>query len=231
MREQHISIKNWSNEEQPREKFLQKGKSALTNAELLAILINTGTANKSALDIARDILQLANNNLLELGRITIDDLKTIKGLGNKKAVTIAAALELGNRRQSETALEKSIVRYPKQAYDILKPLLADKTHEEVYVLYLNQAYKLESIEKLSSGGITGTIVDVRMILKKALSFPTVTKLVLAHNHPSGSLQVSETDILVTEKLRKAAKQLDYKLEDHIIIAGDSFYSFAENEKL
>ncbi len=231
LKNKHISIKNWNADEQPREKFIHKGSNALSNAELLAILINTGTANKSAIDIAREILELAENNLLQLARLQISDLLPIKGLGEKKAVTIAVALEFAKRLQLETSLERPQIKTSKQAVNVLQPYLQHKTHEEIYVLYLNNNACLVKAEKLSTGGITSSVVDVRMILKKALSLATVTNFILAHNHPSGSIKASEPDYIITQKLKKAAEQIDMRLHDHIIIAGEHYYSFADDGKL
>lgn len=222
------SIKNWASEDRPREKLLQKGPESLSNAELLAILINTGTANKSAIDIAKDILEKSHQNLLELGRLSLSDIKHIKGIGEKKAVTLMASLELGKRRQLASALERPKILSSTDSFNLLSPYLLDKTVEEFYVIFMNAGNYLITIEPISHGGITATVVDARIIFKKALEYAGVTQLIVAHNHPSGNLIPSETDKRLTDKIKEGGKLLDIRLLDHLIIASNSFYSFSDN---
>ena len=222
------SIKNWASEDRPREKLLQKGPESLSNAELLAILINTGTANKSAIDIAKDILEKSHQNLLELGRLSLTDIKHIKGIGEKKAVTLMASIELGKRRQLASALERPKILSSTDSFNLLSPYLLDKTVEEFYVIFMNAGNYLITIEPISNGGITATVVDARIIFKKAVEYAGVTQLIVAHNHPSGNLIPSETDKRLTEKIKEGGKLLDIRLLDHLIIASNSFYSFSDN---
>jgi DNA repair protein RadC len=220
------SIKNWVEEDRPREKMLQKGAAALTDAELLAILISSGTREKSALDLAREVLDLAHNNLQQLGRLNVIELQKIKGIGEARAITICAATELGRRRQLGEGVERANVSRSKDAAHIIMPLLQDLNHEMFCVLYLNAASRLLKYELLSSGGITSTIVDTRMILKNCLLY-NANQIVIAHNHPSGSKNPSEADKQLTFKLRDAAALMDIKLIDHLIIAGNEYFSMAD----
>jgi DNA repair protein RadC len=228
MMQKFTSIKNWASEDRPREKLLQKGPESLSNAELLAILINTGTANKSAIDIAKDILEKSHQNLLEMGRLSLTDIKHIKGIGEKKAVTLMASLELGKRRQLASALERPKILSSTDSFNLLSPYLLDKTVEEFYVIFMNAGNYLITIEPISNGGITATVVDARIIFKKALEYAGVTQLIVAHNHPSGNLIPSETDKRLTDKIKEGGKLLDIRLLDHLIIASNSFYSFSDN---
>ena len=220
------SIKNWNEDERPREKMLQKGVAALTDAELLAILISSGTRERSALDLARDILALAHNNLREIGRLTIPELQKVKGIGEVRAITISAAMELGRRRQISDGPERAVINKSMEAARILMPLLQDLNHEVFCVLYLNQASRLLKQEFLSSGGITGTVVDVRMILKNCLLY-NANIIIIAHNHPSGSKNPSEADKTITLQLRQAADLMNIKLQDHIIVAGSEYFSMSD----
>lgn len=225
--EEFRSIKQWADDERPREKMMQKGVDTLSNAELLAILINTGTRQRSALDIARDLLDRSHQNLQELSRLVFTDLKAVKGIGEKKALTLMASLELGKRRQLATALERPQVTSSRDAFNLLCTYLDDKIREEFYTLYLNAANRLLSIERISHGGMTSTVVDCRLIFKKALSISGVTQIIIAHNHPSGNLSPSDADKRLTEKIKEGGKLLDIKLLDHLIIASNRFYSFAD----
>ncbi len=225
--EDFISIKNWADDERPREKMIQKGADALSNAELVAILVNTGTKQRSALDIARELLVLSHQNLQELGKLTFANLKEVKGVGEKKAITLMASLELGKRRQLAAALERPLVVTSRDAFHLLSAYLGDKPVEEFYTLFLNAANRLLGIEHISNGGITSTVVDCRVIFKKALALNGVTQIIVAHNHPSGNLLPSEADKRLTEKIRDGGKLLDIKLLDHLILASNQFYSFAD----
>ncbi len=220
------SIKNWSEDERPREKMLQKGPGALTDAELMAILINSGTRTRSALDLGRDILAMANNNLGELGRLTVMDMQKTKGIGEDRAITISAALELGRRRQMADVLMRQTISSSRDAAEIVVAALQDYSNEVFYVLYLNQSNKLIRQETLSTGGMTSTVVDIRMILKNAL-LHNANKLIVAHNHPSGSLIPSREDKDVTQRLKNGGELMDIKLIDHIIVGGNKYLSFAD----
>jgi DNA repair protein RadC len=220
------SIKTWASDEQPREKMLLKGPAALSDAELLTILIGNGTVQRSALDLARDTLQLAHNNLQELGRLSVKELQQTKGIGQAKAIVIAAALELGRRRQLSEGLQRPSICQSAEAAQIVVPLLRDLDHEVFCVLYLNQANRLIRHECISSGGITGTVADIRIILKNAL-LQLANQLIIAHNHPSGNLQPSAADKELTRKLKEAAAWMDIRLLDHLIVAGGSYLSLAD----
>ena len=220
------SIKNWSEDERPREKMLQKGASALTDAELLAILISSGTREKSAMDLARETLDLAHKNLRELGRLNVRELQKIKGIGQARAITICAAMELGRRRQVSEGPDRTSVNNSAMAAKIIMPHLQDLNHEVFYVLYLNHASRLVREETVSSGGLTATIADTRMILKNCLLY-NASQIIVAHNHPSGSKKPSEADRLMTTRLKEAALLMDIKLIDHLIIAGSEYLSMAD----
>jgi len=220
------SIKSWSVNDRPREKFIQKGSEALSDSELLAILIRSGTPDRSALVLAQEILSLANDNLSLLAKLQLKDLLTVKGVGRTKAITLMTALELGRRRRLSEAVSRSKISSSKDAFDLMKPLLEDLSVEQFWVLYLNNANKVLSKQKISEGGMTATIVDVRLILKLALEL-NATALVLCHNHPSGTLRPSEADKKLTEKVKSAAKCMDIQLLDHIIVTDQSYFSFAD----
>lgn len=224
------TIKQWAIDDRPREKLAAIGADKMSNSELLAILIHNGTANRSAVDIAREVLQLGSNNLNELGKLSIKQLTKIKGIGDAKAVTIAAALELGRRRQMGSLPEKDVIRTGKDIAAFLKERLKDYQHEVFAVIYLNQAHKVISFEIVSTGGITGTVADPRVILKNALERNAVS-IVLSHNHPSGSLKPSRADEFLTEKIKKAAYLLDISVLDHIIVSEAGYYSFADSGAL
>lgn len=220
------SIKNWAADDRPREKLLSKGAAALSNSELIAILINNGSKTKSAVDLAKEVLKLGSDNLNELGKLTLKDFQQIKGIGEAKAITIAAALELGRRRQAAATLEKPVVKSSADIAQYLKAVLKDFSYEVFAVLFLNRANKINHFEIISRGGITGTVADPRMILKKALENDAVS-LVLSHNHPSGSLKPSRADEELTLKIKEAAKYFDIKILDHIIVSEEGYYSFAD----
>ncbi len=226
MQEQKYPIKEWAKDDRPREKLLSKTPAALSDSELVAILINNGNRTKSAVDLAREVLALGKNNLNELGRLTLNDLMTIKGIGHAKAITIAAALELGRRRQASGFLEKTQVKSSADIAYYLQTLLGDYQHEVFAVIFLNRANKIKHFEIISEGGITATVADPRLILKKALLEDAVS-IVLCHNHPSGNLQPSKADVELTQKIKEAARYLDIRLLDHIIVSNEGFYSFAD----
>ena len=220
------SIKSWAVNDRPREKFIQKGKETLTDTELLAILIRSGTKDRSALIVARDILSLANDNLAVLAKLQLKDFTSVKGIGSTKAVTLMAAIELGRRRRLSEAEVRVDISSSKDAYYLMKPLLEDLQVEQFWVLYLNNANKVLDKLRISQGGMTATIVDVRVILKKALELNS-TGIILCHNHPSGTLRASEADCELTEKVKVSAKLMDIQLLDHIIVTDQSYFSFAD----
>ena len=219
------SIKTWASDDRPREKMLLKGASSLSNSELLAILINNGSKTRSALDLAKEILLLGANNLNELGKLSIHDFQKVKGIGNAKAITIAAALELGRRRHSEEILQRIKINNSKEIAVYLKTILKDFNYEVFVALFLNRSHKI-----ISKGGISGTVADPRIILKKALD-AGASSLIICHNHPSGNLQPSQQDDLLTQKIKSAALYFDIKLLDHIIVSEEGYYSFADEGKL
>lgn len=221
-----FSIKNWSNDDKPREKLLQKGRSVLSDAELVAILIGSGSRAESAVDLSKRILASANNNLNELGKLSVKQLMQFKGIGEAKAVSIAAALEIGRRRRGEEASIISKITSSKDVFELLQPVLGELPHEEFWIIYLNNANKVIFKEQLSKGGITGTLVDVRLVMKNALEQGAIG-LILAHNHPSGTLKPSSGDKQLTQKLKQAAIVLDLKVLDHLIITQNSYLSFAD----
>ncbi len=225
---QSNSIKNWSEDDRPREKMLIKGCDALSNAELLAILINNGTRNKSAVDLAKELMSLVNNDLQRLGKLTVKEIVNlkVKGLGEAKAVAIAAALEIGIRR-SVADFKQPIVTSSKQVANYLKALLQFKNHEVFIALFLNASSTILHNELISEGGIAGTVVDTRILVKKALEYNAV-KIILCHNHPGGGLEPSKSDIALTTKIKTAAALFDIVVNDHIIVSSNGYYSFADN---
>lgn len=226
MQAQKYSIKNWAKDDRPREKLLSFGAEALSHSELLAILINHGTKEKTAVDLAKEVLKLGKDNLNELGKLSVKELMKIKGIGQAKAVAIAAALELGRRRQASSALEKQMITSSDEIARYLRPRLKDYRHEVFAVLFLNRANKINHFQIISEGGITGTVADPRIILKKALEEDAVS-IVLCHNHPSGSLKPSRADEELTQKIKEAARFFDMTVLDHIIVSEDGYYSFAD----
>ena len=226
MQQQKYSIKQWAKDDRPREKLLLNGAESLSNSELLAILIHNGSKEKSAVDLAKEILKLGKDNLSELGKLSIKDLMKIKGIGPAKAITIAAALELGRRRQSTEPLKKTAISSSNEIASYLQTKLKDYNHEVFAVLFLNRANKINHFEIISEGGITGTVADPRIILKKALEENAVS-LILCHNHPSGSLKPSRADEELTLKIKEAARYLDITVLDHIIVSDSGYYSFAD----
>jgi DNA repair protein RadC len=227
MQEHKYSIKLWSKDDRPREKLLLNGAENLSNSDLLAILIHNGNKQKSAVDLAKEILRLGKDNLIELGKLTIKDLIKIKGIGEAKAITIAAALELGRRRQTALPLDKAAIRNSADIAKFLQTKLKDYRHEVFAVLFLNNANKVNHFEIVSEGGITGTVADLRVILRKALEEDAIS-IILCHNHPSGSLKPSRADELLTKKIKNAAALFDINLTDHIIVSENGYYSFADN---
>ncbi|MFT3746689.1 MAG: DNA repair protein RadC [Agriterribacter sp.] len=225
--DQKTSIKHWAVDDRPREKLRNNGPETLSHSELIAILLQNGTRQKSAIDLAREILQLGRNNLAEVGKLSIKELMKVKGIGEAKAITVTAALELGRRRQAAESLEKPVVTDSASVARYLQAILKDKQQELFIVLFLNRANRINHSEIISKGGITGTVVDPRIILKRALEEDAVS-IVLCHNHPSGSLKPSRADETLTAKIKEAAKYFDIKVYDHIIVSDQGFYSFADD---
>lgn len=225
-----LTIKSWSPEDRPREKLLIKGTSALSDAELLAILIGSGTSKLSAVDVSKKVLQHVNNNLHELARLTIKDLIKIKGIGEARAITIIAALELGRRRKDVDVNEKPKIGSSQEAYEQIRGDLMDLTHEEFWVLLLNRANRVIKKKRVSEGGVSGTVADPKIIFKMALE-ELASGIIVAHNHPSGNMTASQSDIDLTRKLRDAGKFLEVQLLDHLIICGQKYFSFADEGML
>jgi len=222
----HFSIKNWSEDDQPREKLLYKGKNVLSDAELIAILIGSGSRNESAVDLCKRILQQNNNQLHQLQKQTIQQLMQFKGIGEAKAITIVAALELAKRLQLSETKELTKINSSADACKLMQPLIGDLPHEEFWVLLLNNSNKVVYKLQLSKGGLTQTIVDIRLIYKTALEH-LATAIILVHNHPSGQLNPSQADNDITQKIKKAGNTLDIKLLDHLIITQTGYFSFAD----
>ncbi len=226
MKSSNGPISQWTYADRPREKMLTNGFSALSNSELLSILINVGNKDKSALDLAKDILKLAGDNLSELGKLSVNDLQRIKGVGESKSTIIAAAIELGRRREVCTPIDRVTVRNSSDIARYLKPLIKDFNYEVFAIVFLNRANRIKHFEIISRGGLTGTIADSRLILKKAVE-QDATSLILSHNHPSGNLNPSQADIDLTKKIKTAASFFDISVCDHLIISEDGYYSFAD----
>ena len=223
------SIKTWNLDDRPREKFIEKGASNLSNAELLAILLGSGSKDESAVDLAKRILNYTQNNLSELGRLGIEDLTQFKGVGEAKAVTLCSAFEIARRKKDEV-VEKVKITSANDVYIEISPYVSHLKHEEFWVIYLNRANVVLRKEKISSGGVSGTVVDNKIILKKAL-LNLASSIILVHNHPSGNLKPSIQDKKVTQKMKSACELLEINLLDHLIIAGNSYYSFADELEL
>lgn len=222
-----VPIKEWSIDDRPREKLMDKGADALSNAELIAILIVNGSPTRSAVQLARDVMNLTGNNLELLGRLSAKDIRQVKGIGFAKASIIAAALELGRRREGNEFPQKKTFRSSAEIASYFKALFKDKLHEVFVVVYLSQANKMISYKIISTGGITGTVADPRVILKTALE-AGATSIILCHNHPSGNLKPSVADEQLTLKVKQAASLIDIRLLDHIIVSNEGYFSFADS---
>jgi DNA repair protein RadC len=219
-------ISNWSEDDKPREKLMLKGKSVLSDAELIAILIGSGSRNESAVDLSKRILGSVNNNLNAIGKLSISQLINFKGIGEAKAISIIAALELGRRRRAEEAVELTKITSSKTIFEIMQPIIGELPHEEFWIVYLNNSNKVISKSQLSKGGITGTLVDIRLVFKTALEMGA-TGLILCHNHPSGALIPSDADKQITSKLKLAGDSLEIKVLDHIIVTEANYFSFVD----
>lgn len=219
-------IRSWSEDDKPREKLLLKGKTALSDAELIAILIGSGSRNESAVSLSQRILASVDYNLNALGKLSVNQLNNFKGIGDAKAITIQAAMELGRRRRLEAAVELQKITSSKIIFDIMQPIIGELMYEEFWIVYLNNSNKIIAKSQLSKGGITGTVVDVRLVFKTALELGAVG-IILAHNHPSGTIQPSESDKQITQKLKSGGEQLDIRILDHIIVTETQYFSFSD----
>jgi DNA repair protein RadC len=226
----NLKIKDWAPEDRPREKLLTKGIKSLSDTELLAILIRTGQQNESAVEIARKILLLVNNNLSELGKLSVMDLEKVKGIGKAKAITLIAALELGRRIKLSEIQQKQKISGSRDAFEYVQSFVEDLSYEEFWVLYLNRSHRIIDQVKISQGGISGTVIDVRIILKHAIE-KLASSIIISHNHPSGNLEPSHADIQITKKIKQAADFHDIQVLDHIIIGDQQYYSFADERIL
>lgn len=227
---ERLTITQWAEEDRPREKMMMHGASALSNAELLAILIGSGNAEESAVELMRKVLKDYHNNLNELGKASIDDLCRYKGIGSAKAISILAASELGKRRKEEAIKERVTILSSKDVYDCFYPLMCDLPTEEFWVLMLNQASKIIDKVKISAGGLSATAVDVRCILREAL-IKRASAIVLCHNHPSGNIRPSKEDDLLTRHVAQASECMDIRLVDHIILTDGAFYSYSDEGRI
>jgi len=221
-----FSIKNWSESDRPREKLIHKGKSSLSDAELLAILIGSGNREESAVELCKRILHTSENSLQKLAKFNLSQLQDFKGIGEAKAISIIAALELGSRRGAESVQELNKISTSKDVFTIMHPFLGDLDHDQFWILMLNNSNKIIYKYPLSKGGITSTMVDTRLVYKSALAHGS-TALILVHNHPSGTLQPSQADKTITQKLKNAGDLLDIKILDHIIVTEKTYFSFAD----
>lgn len=221
-----LTIKSWALDDRPREKLISKGKTSLSDAELIAILIGSGNKEESAVDLAKRILQASNNNLQKLARLSVEELMQFKGIGEAKAISVITALELGKRRQFEDSIKLPKITSSKDVFRLMQSYIGDLQHEEFWVLFLNNSNKIIAKQQVSKGGLTATIVDVRLLFKKALELTSVG-VIVCHNHPSGKLKPSNSDKELTEKIKQAGITLDIKLLDHLIITEKAYFSFAD----
>lgn len=222
-----LTIKSWAQDDRPREKLLAKGKTSLSDAELIAILIGSGNRQESAVALSKRILQSVSGNINELAKLSVEKLIKFKGIGDAKAIAIITALEIGKRRQLEIALEKPQITSSKDVFNVMQPVIGDLEHEEFWVLFLNNSNKVLAKSQISIGGLTATIVDVRLLFKRALELASVG-IIVCHNHPSGKLQPSTADKQLTQKIKEAGCTLDIKLLDHLIITEKVYFSFADD---
>jgi len=222
-----LNIKSWAEEDRPREKLLLKGKAVLTDAELIGILIASGTRDKSAVDLARDILNTVGNDLNTLAKLTVKDLMKFKGIGEAKAITIVSALELGRRKKETESENKIVIKGSEDAYNVIRPHLEDLKHEEFWILILNRRYQVLKKQPISSGGVSGTIADPKIIFHAALQ-ELASSIILVHNHPSGNRNPSQSDLNLTKNLKKAGEVLEIPVVDHIIYTDDGYTSFSDD---
>lgn len=229
-RQDMLSIKSWNEDDRPREKLLLKGRHTLSEAELIAILIGSGNRNEDAVQLSRRILAQSKHSLNELGKWSLADFTQFKGIGSAKAIAIIAALELGRRKRSEEALVRFKIQSSASVFEHMQPLVGELGHEEFWILYLNNSNKILQTQQLSKGGITGTVVDIRLVFKPALQIGAVA-IILVHNHPSGTLKPSAADIQLTKKVKVAGETLDIKVLDHLIVTEKAYFSFADEQML
>ncbi len=222
----NLSIKDWAEDDRPREKLLSKGIQALSDAELIAILIGSGNRDQSAVELSKYILSNFSNDLNQLAKKTVKELMVFKGVGEAKAISILAALEIGKRRESSFVNEQKKITSSKDIFYLMNEKFRDLPYEEFWVIYLNRSNKIIEKIKMSQGGISGTVVDIRLILKKAIE-NLASSIILSHNHPSGQLKASQQDKELTQKLKKAAFYLDISVLDHVIVADNQYFSFAD----
>lgn len=222
-----LSIKNWSEKDQPREKLMTQGRQVLSDAELIAILIGSGNREESAIELCKKILNNSSNNLNELAKLSVIDLMKFKGIGEAKAISIVAALELGRRRKSEAVIDKVKLTSSKEAYEYLRPVLEDLPHEEFWILFLNRANKIIGKQLIGRGGISQTTADVKIVFKKSID-KQASAIILAHNHPSGNIKPSESDIQLTRKIKNGSELLDIQVLDHLIVGDGNYFSFNDS---
>lgn len=222
-----LSLKNWAEDDRPREKLLLKGRNALSDAELLSILIGSGNAQETAVALAQRMLKTVNNNLIEFSKLPVAELKKFNGIGDVKALTIISAMELGRRRRGAEAAQKPLLQNSRDLYEFIQTFLSDLHHEEFVVVFLNRKLALIGHHRLSVGGQSGTVADTKIILKMAIE-KMAASLVVAHNHPSGNVKPSQSDIVLTRNLKEACKLVDIVLQDHLILGENTYYSFADN---
>jgi len=226
----NLKIKDWALEDRPREKLIKKGVQSLSDAEIIALLIGSGSRNETAVELSKKVLKSANNNLNELGKFSVDDLIKMKGIGEAKAITILAALELGKRRKISEVITKKKITQSKDIFELFQPILGDLPHEEFWVLLLNRSNRIIEKIKISQGGVSGTVTDTKIILKQAIE-KLASSIILCHNHPSGNRNPSKADDSITNKLKQGSELLDIQVLDHIIIADLEYFSYADEGKL
>ena len=226
----NLSIKSWALDDRPREKLLAKGKANLSDAELIAILLGSGNREESAVALSKRILQSVNGNFNELAKLSVEQLMQFKGIGEAKAISIITALEIGKRRQFEQTIVKPKITSSKDVFNLMQPVIGELQHEEFWVLYLNNSNKVLAKDQSSKGGLTATLVDIRLLYKRALEMTSVA-IVVCHNHPSGKLKPSHADKQLTQKIKQAGATLDIKLLDHLIITEKAYFSFADEGEL
>ncbi len=227
---ENLTIKSWAEEDRPREKLILKGKAALSDAELIAILIGSGNPEMSAVELSRYVLSHTNNDLGELAKLSVNELKRFKGIGEAKALSIISALELGRRRKESEPLKKDKITSSKDIYELMKPHLMDLPHEEFWVVLLNRAHFVLKKAAVSIGGVSGTVADPKLIFKTALE-NLASAIILVHNHPSGNTKPSDSDIVLTRKMKEAGKLLEIPVLDHLIFTDSDYYSFADEGRL
>ena len=223
---QVLSIKSWAEEDRPREKLIGKGRHVLTEAELIAILIGSGSRDETAVELSKRILASVGNNLNELGKLSVQELNRFKGVGDAKAISIIAALELGRRRKDTESVKREKITSSKDVYEMMKATMLDLPHEEFWLLMLNRANSVIKKELISRGGVAGTVVDTKIIFKTAVD-NQASSIIVCHNHPSGNLKPSEADFKITKNIKEAGKIMEITLLDHLIITENGFYSFMD----